>query len=74
MNRIPEVLKERGIKQTQLAVALGVTRSCISQYCSGKVDVPVSKLIAISIALDCEISELIKSNKKKQTSKKRIKA
>lgn len=74
MNRISKVLKDKGVKQTQLADALGVTRSCISQYCSGKVDVPISKLIAISIALDCDISELIKSNEMKQKSKKRIKA
>jgi transcriptional regulator with XRE-family HTH domain len=65
MNRIPEVLKEKGIKQAQLAKALGVTRSCISQYCSGKVDVPISKLKAISIALDCDITELLVPTKKK---------
>lgn len=65
MNRIPEVLKEKGVRQSHLATALGVSRSCISQYCSGKVDVPVSKLVAISIALDCDVSELLVSTKKK---------
>jgi transcriptional regulator with XRE-family HTH domain len=65
MNRIQEVLKEKGIKQAQLAVALGVSRSCISQYCSGKVDVSASKLTAMCIALDCEISELLEPIKRK---------
>lgn len=65
MNRIPEVLKEKGMKQSQLAVALGLSRSCISQYCSGKVDVPISKLMAISVALDCDITELLVPTKKK---------
>ena len=64
MNRISEVLKEKGMKQSQLAVALGLSRSCISQYCSGKVDVPISKLKAISIALDCDITELLVPTKK----------
>jgi len=66
MNRIPEVLKEKGMKQSQLAVALGLSRSCISQYCSGKVDVPISKLMAISVALDCDITELLVPTKKKE--------
>lgn len=66
MNRIPEVLKEKGMKQSQLAVALGLSRSCISQYCSGKVDVPISKLMAISVALDCDITELLVPTKKKK--------
>lgn len=65
MNRIPEVLKEKGMKQSQLAVALGLSRSCISQYCSGKVDVPISKLMAISVALDCDITELLVPTKNK---------
>lgn len=64
MNCIQEVLKQKGIKQIQLAQAIGVTRSCVSQYCSGKVDVPASKLTAISIALDCEVSDLLASEKK----------
>ena len=66
MNRIPEVLKEKGMKQSQLAMALGLSRSCISQYCSGKVDVPISKLKAISVALDCDITELLVPTKKKK--------
>ncbi len=65
MNRIQEVLKEKGVKQTQLAKAIGVTRSCVSQYCNGKVDIPSSKLSAISVVLECDISELLGCDLKK---------
>ena len=59
MNRIPEVHKEKGIKQAQLVKVLGLTRSCISQYYSCKVDVPASKLTAMCIVLDCEIRDIV---------------
>ena len=64
MNRINEVLKSKGLKQIHLAEALGVSRSSVSQWCSGKVDIPVSKLKAISDAIDCDIRELLVSTKK----------
>jgi predicted transcriptional regulator len=50
MSRIPKVLKEKGINQAQLAVAHGVSKPCISQFCFGKVDVPATKLTAMFIA------------------------
>jgi putative transcriptional regulator len=65
MNRIQEVLKAKGLKQVQLAEALGVAKSSVSQYCSNKVQPPLSVFIAISEELGCDVSELLDTTKKK---------
>jgi transcriptional regulator with XRE-family HTH domain len=61
MNRIQEMLKKKGFSQNQLAVALGMSKSSISQYCSEKTDIPISRLRAISLVLNCEVADLIVS-------------
>lgn len=65
MNRIQEVLKAKGLKQVQLAEALGIAKSSVSQYCSNKVQPPLSVFIAISEELECDVSELLVTTKKK---------
>jgi putative transcriptional regulator len=65
MNRIHLVLKERGIKQIQLAETLGVAKSSVSQWCSNTVQPPLSKLNMIAEAIGCDVTDLIASNKKK---------
>lgn len=65
MNRIQEVLKTKGLKQIQLAEALGVAKSSVSQYCSNKVQPPLSVFIAISKVLGCDINELLDTSKTK---------
>jgi len=64
MNRIIEVLNERGIKQVELAEALGVTKSYVSQWCSNIVQPPLSKLNKIAEAIGCDVTDLIVSKKK----------
>ena len=64
MNRIIEVLNERGIKQIELAEALGVTKSSVSQCCSNTVQPPLSKLNKIAEAIGCDVTDLIVSKKK----------
>lgn len=64
MNRIIEVLNERGIKQIELAEALGVTKSSVSQWCSNTVQPPLSKLNKIAEAIGCDVTDLIVSKKK----------
>jgi putative transcriptional regulator len=64
MNRIIEVLNERGIKQVELAEALGVTKSSVSQWCSNIVQPPLSKLNKIAEAIGCDVTDLIVSKKK----------
>jgi transcriptional regulator with XRE-family HTH domain len=66
MNRIHLVLKEKGMKQIQLAQTIGVTKSSVSQWCSNTVQPPLSKLNIIADAIGCDVTDLIVSNKKKQ--------
>lgn len=65
MNRIQEVLKTKGLKQIQLAEALGVAKSSVSQWCSNTIQPPLVKLHKIAETIDCDISELLVSTKKK---------
>ena len=65
MNRIHDVLKEKGMKQIQLAETLGVTKSSVSQWCSNTVQPPLSKLNKIAGATGCDVTDLIVSTKNK---------
>jgi transcriptional regulator with XRE-family HTH domain len=59
MNRILEVIKEKGIKQAELAKQLGCAKSTVSMYCSNTMQPSLSKLIKISELLNCEIGDLL---------------
>jgi transcriptional regulator with XRE-family HTH domain len=63
MNRIIEVLNEKGMRQIELAEALGVTKSSVSQWCSNTVQPPLSKLNKIAEAIGCDVTDLIVSKK-----------
>jgi transcriptional regulator with XRE-family HTH domain len=65
MNRIQEVLKTKGLKQIQLAEALGVAKSSVSQWCSNTVQPPLVKLNEIADVIGCDVTELLVSKKKK---------
>jgi putative transcriptional regulator len=65
MNRIHQVLKEKGMKQIHLAETLGVTKSSVSQWCSNTVQPPLSKLNKIAEAIGCDVTDLIVSKKNK---------
>ncbi len=65
MNRIIEVLYEKGLRQNELAEALGVTKSSVSQWCSNTVQPPLSKLNMIAEAIGCDVTDLIVSKKNK---------
>ena len=64
MNRIHQVLNEKSMKQIELAEALGVTKSSVSQWCSNTVQPPLSKLNEIADAIGCDVTDLIISKKK----------
>lgn len=63
MNRIHQVLKEKEIKQIELAETLGVAKSSVSQWCSNTVQPPLSKLNEIADAIGCDIRDLINPTK-----------
>jgi len=52
------------MKQIELAEALGVTKSSVSQWCSNTVQPPLLKLNEIAGAIGCDVTDLIISKKK----------
>ena len=60
MNRIKEVLQEKGIKQTWLAEKLGKSFNIVNDYCNNRRQPSLEMLNKISIILDVDIRELIK--------------
>ena len=65
MNRILLVLKEKGVKQIQLASSLGMAKSSVSMWCSNTVQPPLAKLHDIAETLGCDITDLLVSKKNK---------
>lgn len=59
MNRIEEVLEEKGISQNKLAKILGKTFNMVNLYTTDKVQPPVTVLYQIAEILDVDIRELL---------------
>ncbi|AHW60652.1 Helix-turn-helix [Draconibacterium orientale] len=65
MNRIKEVLEEKGIKQTWLAEKLGKSYNMVNGYVQNRQQPRLEVLYEIANILDIEVKELLKSNKEK---------
>ena len=63
MNRIKEVLKEKGIKQIWLADKLGKSYNMVNGYVQNRQQPRLEVLNDIAEILDVDIKELIDSNK-----------
>ncbi len=63
MNRIKEVLKEKGIKQIWLAEKLGKSYNMVNGYVQNRQQPRLEVLSEIAKILDIDIKELIVSNK-----------
>lgn len=63
MNRIKEVLEEKGIKQIWLAEKLGKSYNMVNAYVQNRQQPRLEILMKIAIILDIDIKELIISNK-----------
>ena len=63
MNRIKEVLEEKGIKQTWLAEKLGKSYNMVNAYAQNRQQPRLETLMKIANILDIDIKELIISNK-----------
>jgi transcriptional regulator with XRE-family HTH domain len=63
MNRIKEVLEERGIKQTWLAERLGKSYNMVNSYVQNRSQPRLETLNQIAIILDVDVKDLIVSNK-----------
>jgi transcriptional regulator with XRE-family HTH domain len=64
MNRIKEVLEEKGIKQTWLAEKLGKSYNMVNGYVQNRQQPRLEILSEIAQILDVDIKELIESTKK----------
>ncbi|EEN83707.1 helix-turn-helix domain-containing protein [Porphyromonas endodontalis] len=59
MNRIKEVLEEKGIKQTWLAEKLGKSFSIVNSYVCNRRQPSLETLFQIAEILDVEVKELL---------------
>ena len=64
MNRIKEVLDEKGIKQTWLSKRLGKSFNTVNSYVQNRQQPRLEVLHQIAEILDVDIKELLISNKK----------
>lgn len=63
MNRIKEVLEEKGIKQIWLAEKLGKSYNMVNGYVQNRQQPRIEVLNEIALLLDVDIRELILSTK-----------
>ncbi len=63
MNRIKEVLEEKGIKQIWLAEKLGKSYNMVNAYVQNRQQPRLEVLMRIAEILDIDVKELIISNK-----------
>ena len=64
MNRIKEVLEEKGIKQTWLADKLGKSYNMVNAYAQNRQQPRLEVFTEIANILDVDIKDLIVSTKK----------
>lgn len=64
MNRIKEVLEEKGIKQTWLAEKLGKSYNMVNGYVQNRQQPRLEILFEIARILEVEVKDLIKEEKK----------
>ena len=57
---IKETLKQRGLKQNDLADRLGINRVSLSRLLSDKNDMRISTIKKIADAIGCDVSEFFK--------------
>lgn len=64
MNRIKEVLEEKGIKQTWLAEKLGKSYNMVNGYVQNRQQPRLEVLFEIAEILDVEVADLLADPKK----------
>lgn len=65
MNRIKEVLEEKGIKQTWLAEKLGKSYNMVNSYVQNRQQPRLEVLFEIAKILEVEVKDLISEEKKR---------
>ncbi len=65
MNRIKEVLEEKGIKQTWLADKHGKSYNMVNGYVQNRHQQRLEVLYSIAEILEVDVKELLRSNREK---------
>ncbi len=65
MNRIKEVLEEKGIKQTWLAEQLGKSYNMVNGYVQNRKQPRLEVLFEIAKILDVQVADLLDEQKRK---------
>ena len=63
MNRIKEVLEEKGVKQTWLAEKLGKSYNMVNSYAQNRQQPRLEVLVKIAKILDVDLKDLLVSTK-----------
>ena len=63
MNRIKEILDQKGIKQTWLAEQLGKSFNMVNAYAQNRHQPPMEVLYKIAEILDVEVADLLVTKK-----------
>ncbi len=63
MNRIKEVLQEKGIKQTWLAEKLGKSFNIVNDYCNNRRQPRIEIFYEVAELLSVDVKDLLVSNK-----------
>lgn len=63
MNRIKEVIKEKGVKQTWLAARLGKSYNMVNRYVQNRQQPRLEVLNDIAEILDVDVRKLLVGNK-----------
>ena len=66
MNKIKEVLVEKGIKQTWLAEQIGKSYNMVNGYVQNRQQPRLEVLFEIAKILDVEVADLLAEQKKKE--------
>ena len=66
MNRIKQILQDKGIKQTWLSERLHKSFNMVNEYCNNKRQPSLEDLNKIAEILDVDVRDLIVSNKEEQ--------
>ena len=66
MLHIKETLKQKGLKQNELAERLGINRVSLSRLLSDKNDIRVSTMKKIADAIGCDVAEFFTPAEKEE--------
>lgn len=65
MNQIRKYRHKRNLKQSELALLVGVNRTAVTKWESGAAEPRTSRLLKIADALRCSVDDLLGNRKKK---------